>query len=467
MSRLFSTFRRNAFLIKMSIPIFLELLLQILVGNVDQLMLTGNQTAINAIIQANTVTNVVLIAFSVLSTASLILITQLKGAKDEKNAGKIYALSFYFNLLLGIILSLVLLFTAEPIFRLLDVDEAVMPEAITYMRLTGSFIFLQALITTFSAFFRSNRLMVQSTAVSAVMNVVNIIGNAVLLYVFHLGVTGVAIASTLSRFVALIITVVLYVRHIGVSLSPRRLFPFPRVIFKRLIFVGIPSAGENLSYNFSQVVILMIINSVGILSANIKGYAGNFAMIVYMFANGITQAMQVVEGNYIGAREYDKADRLVKDGLIMSETVSLAMSLLLCAFSYPLFFVLFGRSPAAAKLGLTIMAIDVILEIGRVCNITSVRALQTAGDIAFPVIASMISCWTLAVFGSYALGVWAGLGLIGCWIAMTLDECVRAVAFMIRWRRGRWRRKGLIREITPETSSISTFPKTAEKPNLP
>lgn len=101
MKYLINTFKRNTYLIKLALPIFLELILQMLIGSVDQLMLTGNKTAVNGIIQANTLTNhLVLIVFSVLSTASIILITQLNASGNKESADKIYALSFYFNLVI-------------------------------------------------------------------------------------------------------------------------------------------------------------------------------------------------------------------------------------------------------------------------------------------------------------------------------------------------------------------------------
>ena len=111
MKYLINTFKRNTYLIKLALPIFLELILQMLIGSVDQLMLTGNKTAVNGIIQANTLTNLVLIVFSVLSTASIILITQLNASGNKESADKIYALSFYFNLVIGILFSAFLYFS--------------------------------------------------------------------------------------------------------------------------------------------------------------------------------------------------------------------------------------------------------------------------------------------------------------------------------------------------------------------
>ena len=445
MKYLINTFKRNTYLIKLALPIFLELILQMLIGSVDQLMLTGNKTAVNGIIQANTLTNLVLIVFSVLSTASIILITQLNASGNKESADKIYALSFYFNLVIGILFSAFLYFFCEYIFVAMKVDSSVMDEACSYMRLTGTFIVFQAMITTFSAYFRSNKLMIQSTIITLVMNIVNIVGNAILIYGFKMGVVGAGISSTACRLAGLIIIIIVYVKYINISLSIKQLMPFPRVLFGKLLKIGIPSAGENFSYNFSQIVILSILNSTssGVLAGNIKGYITTFTMIVYMFANGIVQAMQVLEGEYIGSNQMDKADKLFKDTVVMSITISTIMSIILWSVSYPLFMIIMKDSEAA-KLAFIALSIDILLEVGRACNIISVRALQTAGDINFPVLLSILSCWLFAVGGTYVLGIPLNLGLIGCWISMCFDECFRAVVFCIRWKHGKWKNKHLL-----------------------
>lgn len=447
MSHIVNIFKRNHSVLLLATPIFLELILQIMIGNMDQFMMSYDQIAVNAIIQANTVTNVLLISFSVLSTAAIILISQYHGAKDTKQADQIYALALYFNLILGFIISFILFFGAETIYTWMKVDPSVMEDAIIYMRYTGAFVSIQAIITTFSAFLRANKLNVSSTIVTFIMNLINIGLNALFIYVFKMGIKGVAIASTISRLAGLIVITIIYYKKIGVSLAPKMIMPFPSKLLKSLLKIGLPSAGENFSYNLSQVVIQIIINLSGVLQGNVRGYANNILMVVYLFANGMTQAMQVEEGEAIGAGEYQKADRLVKDTTIMSLIVSETMSLILLAISYPLFTFLMGSSASpleAARIGVIIFAIDVVLEIGRAINIVLVRALQTAGDINFPVIIAIISCWTIAVGGTYLFAQVCGLGVIGCWIAMAIDECSRGLIFIFRWNKGGWQNISLV-----------------------
>lgn len=448
MAQITHLFSSNKKIIRTALPIFVELILTILIGNMDQFMISSDQIAVNAIIQANTIINIFLIAFSVLSTASLILISEYRGAKDYVNQKKIYALSMYFNIFLSVFVSLILIFLAEPIFRLMKVDEAVIPDAVEYMTITGSCVVFQALMTTFGAFLRADRLNSESTIISAIMNVINISLNALFLYGLKMGVKGVAIATDISRFIGFICILFIYYKKIHVSLNPKMIVPFPKNLFSKLLRIGLPSAGENFSYSLSQSVILVIINLFGVTQGNIRGYVVNIVMVVYLFANGITQAMQVEEGEAIGQEDYKKADRLVKDTVKMSLLISLIMSLILLAISYPLFKFLMQTSSdpdGAAKLAFIVLAIDIVLELGRAGNIVLVRALQTAGDINFPVIVAIIFCWVVAVGGTYLFGYVLNLGIIGCWIGMTLDECSRCLIFIVRWKKGKWKDLSLVR----------------------
>lgn len=453
MKKSLSVFTRNRSLLLLALPIFFELLLQILIGFVDQIQLSHDQIAVAAINQTNQVVNLIFLAFSVLSTASIIMITQLKGLSDERRVKSIYNLSFYFNLVMGLAISALLFFGAEGIFRLMHVDANTQPDAVIYMRLTGGFAILQALSTTFAAFLRSNKLMIQSTIVTAAVNIVNIAGNALALFVFKAGITGVAISSTVARAVGFLIILGMYIHYVHVSLSPRNLWPFPGRLFRKLLSIGIPSAGESLSYSLSQLVVLIVINNFFLLTqnidVNIRGYVLNFTTIVYMFANGISQAMQVTLGPLIATKKFEQADRLVRDTHLMSALITLVCSLLFLAIGYPLFSALLKipdpvLKAQALKVVMIILGIDVLLEFGRAGNIPFVRALQTAGDIYYPVGLAIVCCWSLAVGGSFIAARFLGLGVIGCWIASGLDENIRCLVFTFRWRSKKWQKKELL-----------------------
>lgn len=300
---------------------------------------------------------------------------------------------------------------------------------------------------TYAAFLRSNAFMVQSMVASLAMNLINIAGNALLISgigpIPALGVAGVAISTTLSRLIGVLILARMFRRFIGARISLRLLRPFPWDLLKKLLGIGLPSAGESFAYNLSQITILSFINLFGTAVITTKVYASMLAMLSYIFASAITQATQVIIGHLLGARKVEETHRQVMSTLRASMLISFMASLLLFLLARPLFS-LFTDSAEVVELGRKIMLVEILLEQGRAVNICFVRCLQTAGDIRFPVTIGILSTWIVAVGLSWVFGIRLGWGIVGIWCAMAIDECLRAVLFILRWRAGGWREKNLV-----------------------
>ena len=185
-----------------------------------------------------------------------------------------------------------------------------------------------------------------------------------------------------------------------------------------------------------------------------------FTSIIYLFANGSGIAMQVIEGNLLGEQDKDKVNKLVRDSGKMAQFVSFIMSIIVLAISYPLFSLLMQpavsdptinvNNVTVAYCGLTAvfcLLINVVLEQGRATNLIYVKGLETAGDIAFPVISSILTSWVFTVGVSALLCLVFDLGIYGAFIGACLDEGVRGIGFLIRWKKGGWRNINLLKGI--------------------
>lgn len=429
-------------------PIFVELVLQMLVGNADQLMVSRySQSAVGAISNANQMISLLILFFNVVSMASTILITQYIGAEKPELAEKIYSLSLFVNLLAGLAVSGLLLFASRPIYTFMKVPAELMEQTCRYSSIVGGGMVFQSLYVTFIAFFRSNAMMKVTMFVSIILNVVNIGGNFILINGFGrippLGVTGAAISSDLSRLIGLVVIVFLFRRLVGAKLSLDALRPFPLIQLKKLMCIGIPGGGESISYNLSQLAVQAMCNLLPVFVINTKAFAGTFAMISYIFASAIAQATQVVVGYLMGARRTEETNRRVMATLRLALVTSFLISVLLYLFSDGLFR-LFTSDPEVIQLGKKILAIEMILEIGRAMNIVLVGTLQASGDIRFPIYVSIVDVWLVAVGLGYLLGIYAGWGLCGIWTAMAADECIRGIILLIRWKQGKWKTKNLL-----------------------
>lgn len=462
----FNLFYRNKEVIRLAIPVFIELILGVGINYINQFMFSGVPEATNAIGQVNQIVNIFTVSFSVLATSSLILITQLKGSNNEEGVKKIYPLTIFLNLIIGIIVCLILILIAGFIFDWMKVAPNIIPYAKLYLYITAPSLIFYSLNQAFSSFLRANKRMIQPTIISLLTNVINVVICAIVLWGINgldirSKLIGVGLATLISRFISLVVSYIFFKIDVKQTLSLKLLKPFPMAFLKKQLRIGLPTAGETLSYNLSQFVLTIIVNaSCSVLDQNLRSYIMTFTSIIYLFASGSGIAMQVIEGNLLGEQDKDKVNKLVSDSGKMAQFVSFIMSIIVLAISYPLFSLLMQpavsdptinvNNVTVAYCGLTAifcLLINVVLEQGRATNLIYVKGLETAGDIAFPVISSILTSWVFTVGVSALLCLVFDLGIYGAFIGACLDEGVRGIGFLIRWKKGGWRNINLLKGI--------------------
>lgn len=449
---------RKGYMLRLTLPIFLSYLMNMAVNTVDQMMV-GNysQTAVASIGNANQISSFLMMFFSVLNLASVILISQFKGAGDNRKEKVIYILAVLCNVIVSLVISVVCITLGRPIFRAMQVQEgAVLEGAVTYLRITGGTIIFQAMVMAYTSFLKSNSMMTWPLVVTALVNVINILSNWVLIYGVgpfpELGVAGAALATAISRAVGAILLAVIFHTRLG-RFEWKLLRPFPWSDLKYMIKIGGPSAGESISYNVSQLVIMMMINSMGLVAVNSKIFVQSVVTFSYMLSFAIGEATMVVTGYMLGNKQHDDANRRVMRSLSTAVTVTVCISTLLYIFSRQVVgLFMSGTGDAEAmllredilNLCKRVMLLEIILEMGRSTSLVVIKALQTAGDVNFPVFTTITSTWLVAVLLSFVLGKVCGLGLLGVWIAMSCDEFLRGMIFIARWRKGGWRRLDIV-----------------------
>lgn len=319
---------------------------------------------------------------------------------------------------------------------------------IGYMQIVGAFAFFQAISFTISASLRSANKAIYPMLVTVLVNIMNIIGNYSLIFgkwgMPALGAEGAAISTSVARGVSMVVLfVILFRKHI--PRFPLHYFrPFPWVELKNLLKVGLPSAGENMSYSFSQVVITYFINILGNNALATRTYTVNIVMFVYLFAIAMAQGGAISIGHLVGQKKIRAAYLLGKYVMRLSILVSLVLSCVWAASGHFIFSMLTDNQEII-KMGVTIMMVDIIVEIGRAVNIYATNALRSAGDVNFPFYVGVAVQWTVSVGFSYLFGIHWGWGLVGMWCAFLLDENIRALLFVKRWNSMRWAKKGFIK----------------------
>ncbi len=312
-------------------------------GNADTLMLSQySDEAVAAVGVSNQILSLVIVMFGFVSTGTAILIAQHVGAKEESSAGKVAVVSLGANLLFGFVLSIVLFSSSSILMQMMNLPEDLFDTANVYVMIVGGFIFIQAIIMTLGAILRSYGYTKDSMKVTVGMNLLNIIGNY--LFIFGpfgfpvLGVTGVAIATTGSRLLAMIVLFVIVYKRVKGELPFSYLLKKPVRELKQLLKIGIPSAGEHLAYSTSQMMITYFVVQMGTEALTTRVYTLNIIMFVFLFSVAIGQGTQILVGHYTGAGDKEKAYyrcmRSLKLAVIIS-TLMAAMVYLNSSYIFP------------------------------------------------------------------------------------------------------------------------------------
>ncbi|GAM15773.1 MATE family efflux transporter [Mesobacillus selenatarsenatis] len=429
-------------------PLFIEILLYMLMGNADTLMLSQySDNSVAAVGVSNQILSMVIVMFGFIATGTAILVAQNLGAKMDDDAREVSAVSIGANLVFGLILSAAVFIFSEQLLRLMDLPPELFEEANSYLKIVGGFSFIQSLIMTVSSIIRSYGFTRDIMYVTIGMNVLNVIGNY--LFIFGpfgfpvLGVEGVAISTTVSRILGLLAAIYVMTKRVPGSLPVSMLFSFPKKHLKNLLNIGIPSAGEHLSYNGSQMVITYFIATLGTQALTAKVYTQNVMMFIFLFSIAISQGTQILIGHMVGAKEIENAYKRALKSLKLAIIISIATAALVSFFSKDLLGI-FTDNMSIIELGTTLILLTIILEPGRSFNLVLISSLRAAGDVKFPVYMGILSMWGVSVTLSYFLGIHLGMGLVGIWIAFIADEWLRGLLMLWRWKSRVWVKKSFV-----------------------
>ena len=420
-----------------------------MLGAVDTIMLSQySDESVAAVGVVNQIVMFAFLIFEVINIGTSVLCSQYLGAKMQKNMVQVVGVALLFNLVVGLLISAILHYGATTLLGWMGLRPELLKYGIGYMQIVGAFAFFQAISFTISASLRSANKAIYPMMVTVLVNIMNIIGNYSLIFgkwgMPALGAEGAAISTSVARGVSMVVLfVILFRKHI--PRFPLNYFrPFPWVELKNLLKVGLPSAGENMSYSFSQVVITYFINILGNNALATRTYTVNIVMFVYLFAIAMAQGGAISIGHLVGQKKIRAAYLLGKYVMRLSILVSLVLSCVWAASGHFIFSMLTDNQ-GIIKMGVTIMLVDIIVEIGRAVNIYATNALRSAGDVNFPFYVGVAVQWTVSVGFSYLFGIHWGWGLVGMWCAFLLDENIRALLFVKRWNSMRWARKGFIK----------------------
>lgn len=429
---------------KIFFPLLVEMLLLNTMGTINTLMLSHySDDAVAAVGAASQLLGMILTFYTVISTGASIVINHNLGAGNHQRASDAAFASIISCGMISLIVGTVLSFAARPILGLMHLEAHILDYAVSYFRIAMQFSFFQAITSSISGIFRSYGKPTVSVTVSVSMNI--LVATLDYLIIFRPislpleGVSGIAIAYVLSEvFGLLMMLVFLWKIPLNLRLKEKNLQSLK--VIRNILKVGVPGGISSISYNMSQVVSTSIIAILGTSAISTKIYVSNIVFYVYVFGMTLGISASLLIGWMAGAGKYEQAYRLNLQSLKLTITTNIILSVIIFLFAKQLLGC-FTSDPTIISMGKTLMLIDIFVEIGRGFNHIEENSLRGAGDVVYPMIISMISCWTMSILFSYLLGIHFGLGLAGCWIAFGMDEFFRGIAYFIRWRSRKWTTK--------------------------
>lgn len=435
-------------LFKLTGPIFLEILLMLTLGVVDTLMLSQySDNSVAAVGVVNQLLNMVFLLFNVTTTGTAVMCALYFGARDNKSFVQVVVTSLLFNAVIGFIISFLLLLFGREMLVLMDIHPDLMPDASTYMQIVGGFGFFQAISFTASAVLRSANKPNYAMQVMLIINILNIFGNYSLIFGHFgfpaLGVQGAAISTSVCRGIAMLLLFIVLFKRLVHRIPMSYFHPFPFGKLKSVLKIGLPSAGEQISYDASQVAIVYFINMLGneVLAARV--YIMNIVIIGYIFSLAMAQATAVCTGNLVGARRKQAAYLLSWYAWRRSLLVTCIASTSVYLMGRPLLGI-FTTNETIITVAMGALLVDILLEHGRATVLMFLFCLRSVGDVVVPVLIELVCMWFFAVFCGYMFGIVFGLGLAGMWFAFALDEGSRGIVLALRWRTQKWKKRTLI-----------------------
>lgn len=426
------------------IPITIELLCYMLAGIVDTLMISSvSDKAVGAVGTANTYLSVFVISFSIISSGVIAVMTQFIGAGKKGIAYQARQVGLVFNLCIGILLSVFLLFFSGNVLEAVGIASDLKGYATTYMQIVGGGCFVMAITPIFGSYLRAFGYTKEPLWATFSANIINLVLNAIFLYIFHMGVAGVAIATLISRIVnAIVVMTAALVRVNHKDFTERT---GNMKIFLMIVKIGLPAALETACYNVAITMVIKFLNSMDAEGINVtaRAYAAQVANFSYCVGCGLAQANSIMTGWFVGSGEFDKCDIQTRKAARIGAIIAIILDLIF-AVTARLYMPILSDNKEIIDLVQKLLFIDILLEVGRVTNLVYGGALKTSGDVFFPLYCAIIVMFSVAAGGAYILGIKMHLLVVGAYIGMALDEFIRGLCVMIRWRTGIWRKKGLV-----------------------
>lgn len=426
------------------LPLIVEQFLGIFVGMADTMMVaSAGEAAVSGVSLVDSLNVLLIVLFVALTTGGSVIISQHLGAKSYSDALKSAQQLLLSTTSLSLLMTAIALLGNYWLLHFIfgNIAPDVMGHArIYFFILAFSYPFL-AIYNSFAAIFRAMGNSKISMTASLVMNLLNVCGNALLVFCFHMGASGVAISSLISRMFAAAFLLLMLRRPDQLITLKTYSLQFDTGIIRKLLYIGVPSSIETSIFQIGKLLVLSVVAGFGTSATTANAVSNSLSQFALIPAAAIGTAMITISGQCIGAGAYDLAVSYTKKLLLLSHGI-LAATNLIMFFACPYLLPLYSLTPETlqtATLLIRVHSIGAIFLYPESFMLTN--TLRAAADVKYPMVVSILSMWIWRVGFSYILGIYFHMGVLGVWVAMLSDWLCRSICFGLRFRSGVWKTK--------------------------
>jgi putative MATE family efflux protein len=428
-------------LIKLIFPLIIEQFLAVAVGMADTIMVSGaGESAVAGVSLVDSINILLVTVFASLATGGAVVVAQFVGQKNKKNSCEAADQLLLANVIISITIMLFALIGNRIILQLVfgNVDSAIMNNAVIYFIITSlSYPFL-AIYNSCAALFRAMGNSKISMFVSVIMNVINVVGNAVFIYGFAMGAAGVALASMISRIIAAIIMYRLLRNQDNlVHFSKKIVLRFNKNLIQKVLRIGVPNSLENGMFQLGKILVLSLTTSFGTVAITANAVSNTVAAFAVLPGSAMGLALITVVGQCVGANDLEQARKYTKQ-IMLAVYVIIDVLNVFVILACPIIVTWYHLSDATAQVAIWLITYhSICCMIIWPASFALPNALRAANDVKYTMTISIISMWTWRIGFSYVLGQTFHLGIRGIWIAMTVDWLFRATCFVLRFLYGK------------------------------
>ncbi len=433
----------NKKIILILLPLIIEQFLGVAVGMIDTIMVSSvGESAVSGISLVDSINFLLIVIFTSLASGGYVLISQGLGQKNSERASNYSVQMLFLIIIISTFVSIISLIFNNQILNLMfsDVEKDVMDNAIAYFYLTAlSFPFL-AIQSGCSAMFRSMGKTKITLFVVIMINVLNVIGNAVFVLVLGLGAAGAGLSTLIVRVIgATVLFVMCFNKNYEVHLSNVFKWRFDFVIIKNMLNISLPMTIDGTIFHVGKILLQSLIVTFGTSAIAANAVGNSLASFACIPGNAISVVLIMVVGQLIGAKEYEKVKIYTRKLVIWAMGAMGIVNVIIVILINPIISA-YNLTPEGNKIAYGIILMHCVAStIFWPTSFTLPNALRASNDAKYTMFISIISMWVFRVGFSYILCLYFGFGVAGVWIAMFIDWIFRGICFIYRFRSNAWR----------------------------